>query len=186
MNLNLIKFNCVKSTNDSAIKIIRSRKKKEGIVISNLQTNGKGTMGKKWISQKGNLFASIFFELKETLPNFKEFSLINPLIIKKILNKYSNYSVKIKKPNDLLIKSKKVCGILQEVIKFEKRKFLIIGIGINTLTCPKNNQFKSISLLECSNKLIDNSKIIENLKKNYETIFYNNKFNKLFLKKNIG
>ena len=183
MKLNLIRFNCVKSTNDSAIKIIRSKKKKEGIVISILQTNGKGTMGKKWISQKGNLFVSIFFELKETLPNFKEFSLINPFIIKKILNKYSTSTVRIKKPNDLLIKSKKVCGILQEVIKFEKRKFLIVGIGINTLTCPKNNSFKSISLLECSNKLIDNSKIIKSLKRNYETIFYNYRFNKLLLNK---
>ena len=37
MKLNLIRFNCVKSTNDSAIKIIRSKKKKEGIVISILQ-----------------------------------------------------------------------------------------------------------------------------------------------------
>ena len=183
MKLNLIRFNCVKSTNDSAIKIIRSKKKKEGIVISILQTNGKGTMGKKWISQKGNLFASIFFELKETLPNFKEFSLINPIIIKKVLSTYSINAVKIKRPNDLLIKSKKVCGILQEVIKFEKRKFLIVGIGINTLTCPKNNSFKSISLLECSNKLIDNSKIIKSLKRNYETIFYNYMFNKLLLNK---
>ena len=183
MKLNLIRFNCVKSTNDSAIKIIRSKKKKEGIVISILQTNGKGTMGKKWISQKGNLFVSIFFELKETLPNYKEYSKINPFIIKKILNKYSTYTVKIKKQNDLLIKSKKVCGILQEVIKFEKRKFLIVGIGINTLTCPKNNSFKSISLLECSNKLIDNSKIIKSLKRNYETIFYNYRFNKLLLNK---
>ena len=168
MKLNLIRFNCVKSTNDSAIKIIRSKKKKEGIVISILQTNGKGTMGKKWISQKGNLFVSIFFELKETLPNYKEFSKINPFIIKKILNKYSTYTVKIKKPNDLLIKSKKVCGILQELIKLDKKSFLIIGIGINTLKSPKNKKFKSISLLECSEKAINNYEILKILKKNYE------------------
>tara|TARA_B100001123_G_C15202469_1_gene983938 strand:+ start:588 stop:1142 length:555 start_codon:yes stop_codon:yes gene_type:complete len=183
MKLNVIKFNCVKSTNESAIKIIRSRKKKEGIIISNLQTNGKGTMGKKWVSQKGNLFISVFFELKETLPNFKEFSLINPIIIKKVLSTYSINAVKIKRPNDLLIKSKKVCGILQEVIRFEKKNFLIIGIGINTLTYPMNNRFKSTSLLECSNKLINNSEIIKKLKNSYESIFYNYKINKLLLKK---
>ena len=65
MKLNLIKLKEVKSTNDEAIKIIRSKKNKQGIIISNLQTKGKGTMGKKWISQKGNFFASIFFELKK-------------------------------------------------------------------------------------------------------------------------
>ena len=182
MKLNLIKFNCVKSTNDSAIKIIRSKKRRAGIIISNKQTNGKGTMGKKWVSQNGNFFASIFFELKETLPNFKEFSLINPMIIKKILNKYSTSEVKIKWPNDLLIKNMKVCGILQELIKFEKKFFLIIGIGINTVYSPKNRSFKCISLQETSDKLISNIDILLKLKKNYETIFYNYKYNKKLLK----
>ena len=82
-----------------------------------------------------------------------------------------------------MIKSKKVCGILQEVVKFEKKSFLIIGIGINTLTCPATNKFNSISLLECSNKLINNSKILIDIKNNYESIFYKYKFNENLLKK---
>ena len=84
------------------------------------------------------------------MPKANEFSIINPLIIKKILNKYSKFEVKVKWPNDLLIKSKKVCGILQELIKLENRSFLIIGIGINTIKSPNDEKFKSISLLECS------------------------------------
>ncbi len=168
MKLNLIKFKKVKSTNDEAIKIIKCKKNKKGIVISDLQTKGKGTMGKKWVSQKGNFFASIFFELKKNMPKANEFSIINPLIIKKILNKYSKFEVKVKWPNDLLIKSKKVCGILQELIKLENRSFLIIGIGINTIKSPNDKKFKSISLLECSDKTINNYQILKHLKKNYE------------------
>tara|TARA_B100000029_G_scaffold32428_1_gene30972 strand:- start:703 stop:1251 length:549 start_codon:yes stop_codon:yes gene_type:complete len=168
MKLNLIRFRRVKSTNDKAIKIIRSKKNKQGIVISDLQTNGKGTMGKKWVSQKGNFFVSIFFELKKNMPKPKEFSLISPLIIKKILNKYSRFEAKIKWPNDLLIKNKKVCGILQELIKLDEKNFLIIGIGINTLRSPNDKKFKSISLSECSDKTINNYEILKNLKKNYE------------------
>ena len=38
MKLNLIKFKSVKSTNDEAIKIIRSKKNYQGIILSNLQT----------------------------------------------------------------------------------------------------------------------------------------------------
>ena len=183
MILKLIKFNCVKSTNDEAIKIIRSKKNSTGIVVSKFQTKGRGTMGRKWISYNGNLFASIFFELKKTMPNFKEFSLINPQIIKRILKEYSSQQVKIKWPNDLLIKNRKVCGILQELIQFEKKFFLIIGIGINTVYSPKEKKIKGISLLESSGKFIDNSKILKSLKKNYETIFYNYKFNKRLLRK---
>ena len=183
MILKLIKFDCVKSTNDEAIRIIKSKKNSQGIVVSNFQTKGRGTMGKKWISYKGNFFASIFFELKKSMPDFKEFSLINPVIIKKILNEYSSHQVKIKWPNDLLIKNRKVCGILQELIKVEKKFFLIVGIGINTVRSPKIGSFKSISLLESSDKLIDNSEILINIKRNYENIFYNYKFNKKLLKK---
>ena len=183
MKLKVIKFDCVKSTNDEAIKIIRSKKSYQGIVVANFQTKGRGTMGKKWISTKGNFFASIFFELKKSMPNFKEFSLINPLIVKKILKEYSSQQVKIKWPNDLLIKNRKVCGILQELIQFEEKFFLIIGIGINTVSSPKTKSFKGTSLLESSDKLIDNSKILQSLKKNYETIFRNYKFNKKLLKR---
>ena len=168
MKINLKEFKKVKSTNDEAIKIIRSRKNKQGIIVSNLQTKGKGTMGKKWVSLKGNIFASVFFELKKNMPNYKEFSLINPLIIARILTKYTSFQVKIKWPNDLLIKSRKVCGILQELIKIDNKSFLIIGIGINTLKSPNNVKLKAISLMECSHKKINNREILSNLKKNYE------------------
>tara|TARA_A100001011_G_C14183719_1_gene788056 strand:+ start:99 stop:650 length:552 start_codon:yes stop_codon:yes gene_type:complete len=182
MKLKLIKFNCVESTNNEAIRIIRSKKNYQGIVISNFQTKGRGTMGKKWVSYKGNLFASIFFELKKNMPGFKEFSLINPIIIKNILKQYSPHVIKIKRPNDLLIKNKKVCGILQELIKFEKKIFLIIGIGINTVYSPKNKLFKSISLKETSYKTVNNLDILLNLKKKYESTFLNCQFNKKILK----
>ena len=183
MILKLIKFNCVKSTNDEAIKIIKSKRNFSGIISSNIQTNGKGTMGKKWISQKGNFFASIVFELKKTMPNFKDFAIINPIIIKKILNEYYLGLIKIKWPNDLLIQNRKICGILQESVKIEKKFYLIVGIGINTLTSPKNTSFKGISLLESSGKLVDNFTILNNLKNKYETIFYNYKFNKELIKR---
>ena len=183
MILRLIKFNCVKSTNDEALRIIRSKKVSKGIIFSNYQTKGRGTMGKKWISYKGNFFVSIFFELKKSMPDFKEFSLINPLIVKKTLNEYSSDKIKIKLPNDLLIRNRKVCGILQELIHFEKKIFLIIGIGINTIYSPKTKSLKGISLLESSGKLINNHKILKTLKKNYEKIFWNYKFNKKLLKK---
>ena len=156
MKLNLIRFNKVKSTNDVALKLLKSNKKQRGIIISNIQTNGKGTMGKKWISLKGNFFVSIFFELRKNMPNPKEFSLINPIIIKNILIKYTKLEIKIKWPNDLLINSKKVCGILQEFVKINKKNFLIIGIGINTIKSPNNSNFKSTSLL-CKISYTNNS-----------------------------
>ena len=82
MKLKLIKFSSVKSTNDEAIKLIKKNKFVPCIISAKSQTKGRGTMGKKWVSKKGNLFVSLFFEidLKNTKPN--KFSVLNPRIIK--------------------------------------------------------------------------------------------------------
>ena len=181
MKLRLIKFSNVKSTNDEAIKKIKSKKVHAGIVYSYSQTKGRGTMGKKWISFNGNFFVTIFFELKKNMPNFKEFSVLNPLILKKLLSRYTNLNIKIKKPNDLLINNNKVCGILQETLKIEKKLFLVIGVGVNTIISPKSENIKAISLKESSKVMIKNLDILENLKDEYEKIFFNYKLNKCFL-----
>ena len=123
MILKLIKFNCVKSTNDEAIKIIRSGKNSKELLYLIFKQKAEAQWGKNGFHIKETFFASIFFELKKSMPDFKEFSLINPVIIKKLLNEYSSHEVKIKWPNDLMIKNRKVCGILQELIMFEKKFF---------------------------------------------------------------
>ena len=47
--------------------------------------------------------------------------------------------------------------------------YLIGDIGnTNIKICKLNKKFKSISLLECSDKMINNYEILTNLKKNYE------------------
>ena len=63
MKLKIVKFKSVKSTNDEAIKLIRSDKCFLGLVSTDYQIKGRGTMGKKWISHKGNIFISIFFKV---------------------------------------------------------------------------------------------------------------------------
>ena len=65
MKFKVMKFKTVYSTNDTAINLIKNKRKKVGCVCAKKQTNGRGTHGKKWISKVGNLFLSIFFPLKK-------------------------------------------------------------------------------------------------------------------------
>ena len=159
MKLKLIKLNSVKSTNDEAIKLIKKNKLSPCLITAKRQTRGRGTMGKKWISEKGNLFISLFFQINSKNMKANKFSVLNPRIIKNILAKYSKNKISIKWPNDLLIKKRKLGGILQEVIEYRDKKFLIIGIGVNTKISPKNKSFNSISLSACSNPLVSKSLI---------------------------
>ena len=168
MKIKLIKFKSVKSTNDIAIKLIRKEKVQPTLIFSETQTKGRGTMGKKWISQKGNLFISIFFEIDQKRINFKQFAILNAFLLRKLFSKFISKKIKIKWPNDLLYKKEKISGILQEVITYNQKNYLIVGIGVNTNVAPKNKSFSSTSLKNIIDRKIDNKKILKNIKNNYE------------------
>ena len=168
MKIKLIKFKSVKSTNDIAIKLFRKEKVQPTLIFSEIQTKGRGTMGKKWISQKGNLFISIFFEIDQKRINFKQFAILNAFLLRKLLSKFISKKIKIKWPNDLLYKKEKISGILQEVITYNQKNYLIVGIGVNTNIVPKNKSFSSTSLKNIIDRKIDNKKILRNIKNNYE------------------
>ena len=73
MKLRKFIYNKVTSTNDIAIKKIKSGIT-NGIIVANIQTKGRGRYGKHWQSFKENLFVTIFFELKNKI-NIKDFTL---------------------------------------------------------------------------------------------------------------
>ena len=158
----------VKSTNDIAIKLIRKKNFEPTLITSLNQKKGRGTMGKTWISQKGNLFISIFFEINQKKINFKQFAILNAHLVKKIIKKHTRKKIDIKWPNDLLFNKKKLCGILQEIIDFNNKKFLIVGVGINTNLTPKIKKFKSTSLNNLNNQTINNIQVLKDVKKVYE------------------
>ena len=53
MKFKIFKFGRVSSTNDVAINLIKKDKKESGCVYADIQTKGRGTRGKKWVSKKG-------------------------------------------------------------------------------------------------------------------------------------
>ena len=170
MKLRSLKFKSVKSTNDIALMLIKKGNIKPSIIVSERQSKGRGTMGKKWISKKGNLFLSIFFDMSKKKIDFKKFAILNAYMLRSILAKKISNKIKIKWPNDLLFKNKKICGILQETVINAEKIFLIVGIGINTNLYPKNTSFSSTSLKHITNKNIDNKKLFTMIKKKYEKL----------------
>ncbi len=170
MKIKVIRFKTVNSTNDIAIKLIKAKKINPALIISKKQTKGRGTMGKKWISLKGNLFLSIYFEIDQSRLNFKQFNIINALVLRKVISKFTPKKISIKWPNDLIYNKKKFCGILQEIINFNNKNFLIIGIGLNTNFSPNNEDFLSTSLKNITNKRINNNIILKNIIKRYEKL----------------
>ena len=175
MKFEKLKFASVTSTNDVAIDLIREKNKLKGCIYSDIQTKGRGTYGKKWISEKGNLFLSLFFPLHEKYPSFDEFSIINPVIVLNIIKKFCNEkNLNLKFPNDILYNGKKICGLLQELITQKNRKFLIIGIGLNIVSNPNiNNGYKATNIYLETNKKPSIIEIIDLIISSYENFLVN-------------
>ena len=168
MKIKIKKYKRVKSTNDVAMKLIKRNILEPTLITTEKQTNGRGRIGKKWISLKGNLFITLFFEFDQKKINFKQFAVLNAFLLKKVISNIISKKIKIKWPNDLLFNKLKFCGILQEVIKLNNFDYLIVGIGLNTNTVPQNKSFKSTCLKNILNKKIDNQKILKKIVIAYE------------------
>ena len=95
------------------------------------QTRGKGRGNKKWESPTGqNIYLSLSFQFEKS-SNLNGFSLMVGLAIRDTLAELYDIDLKIKWPNDIFFKNKKLCGILIET-KYENNLVkIIIGIGIN-------------------------------------------------------
>ena len=144
----------VNSTNDLALKLIKTTRYKSGFITANSQVKGRGRHGNIWISKKGNLFVTIFFSLKSIDYSITKLSTINLNIIKKLLSMYTKEKIFIKKPNDIMINKKKICGILQEIISKNGKDYFIVGIGLNVNNKPKINRYPTACLREIINKKI--------------------------------
>ena len=164
MRLKVFRYKRVKSTNSTAIRIIRETNYQTGMVISDMQTKGRGQYGKKWISLKGNLFVSFFYNLGNIKLSLKRLTKFNCLLVKKFIQIYYKKNISYKKPNDILIEKKKICGILQEKVKKFDQNFLIVGIGLNLAKNPITNSYKTTNLFELIKKKIPKKKIEKQLK----------------------
>ena len=186
MKFEIFKYESVISTNDIAINLIKDEKKESGYVYADIQTKGRGTYGREWVSIKGNLFGSIFFPLKDNYPPFNEFSTINPIIISGVIKHFcKKENINLKFPNDILVNGKKICGILQELVTSNSEKFLIIGIGVNIVSNPNiNNKYQATNILLQTKKEPKIKEIIDLIIFSYEKFFINlNSYNYEHFKK---
>ncbi len=119
------------------------------------QTSGKGSRGRNWVSDTGNLFASLALlsDLKPaTLANL---SFVSALALHDCLSNICDIeNVSLKWPNDVLLDGSKVSGILLEsqIIAAMKKTALVIGIGVNCSSNPVQTTHKATNLKKfCDN-----------------------------------
>ena len=178
MKLKQFNFKKIKSTNQTAIRLIKNFNHEFGIISSENQTKGRGQYGRKWISYKGNIFISIFYKLDGIKLSIKFLSKKNCHLVKKVISKYYKKKIEFKFPNDLLINKKKICGILQEKIEKSQNKYLVVGIGLNLIKNPNIQNYQTTNLFKITDQKINKKKFEKELKIIFEKFlskYYKNK-----------
>jgi BirA family biotin operon repressor/biotin-[acetyl-CoA-carboxylase] ligase len=102
------------------------------VVIAETQTGGKGRLGRKWISPKGNLYLSVV--LRPNIPMHKAplVTLIGAVAVVSAIRTTCGLEAGIKWPNDILISGKKVSGLLTEMSAEQDRiRHIVLGIGVD-------------------------------------------------------
>lgn len=159
-------INKVPSTSSFAINLIKKKISKEGIVFAEHQTHGRGRYGNKWISKKGNMFCSIYKQVKSQKDilsaQFTSLRIVKNYLLQASVNRKL---IEIKEPNDILIDKQKVCGILVESIKFKNKIFLIVGVGLNLVKAPKIKNYKTTYLNKYISRKITKLDFIKYLEK---------------------
>lgn len=106
------------------------------------QTKGRGQYGNVWTQTAGkNLAYTLAVNIQNILCSDFMFNYYTAMIIRDFLAKLSDSEVKIKWPNDIILKGKKIVGILIEKKKINQNNYFIIGAGINIL----QDEFDEIS-----------------------------------------
>lgn len=93
------------------------------------QTAGRGRYNRQWVSPKGNLYLTFAFQLPSSisvtcLAQIMAFSIAQLLI-------QEGFTPQIKWPNDILIRGKKVAGILCETTLSSEETAIFLGVGLN-------------------------------------------------------
>ncbi|CAI8838114.1 biotin--[acetyl-CoA-carboxylase] ligase [Chryseobacterium sp. IT-36CA2] len=98
------------------------------------QTKGRGQYGNVWTQTAGkNLAYTLAVNTQNILCSDFMFNYYTAMLIRDFLAKLSDSEVKIKWPNDIILKGKKIVGILIEKKKINQNNYFIIGAGINIL-----------------------------------------------------
>ncbi|MDP6448944.1 MAG: biotin--[acetyl-CoA-carboxylase] ligase [Dehalococcoidales bacterium] len=118
------------STMDVARRVARQGAVEGTVVVADEQTVGKGRVKRVWLSPRGSIALSLI--LHPDTSCLSDLIVLSSLAVARSLKTVTGLEAQIKWPNDILVRGRKVCGILVENDWREKRvAYTIIGIGIN-------------------------------------------------------
>lgn len=173
---NIIYYDSIDSTNIKAKKLAEGGQEHGTVVISEEQTIGRGRLGRNWVSPKyKGIWMSIILRPNIITENISQITLLGAAAVQKAIMKMG-IKTSIKWPNDIVLNSKKVCGILTEMSgEVDHINYLVMGIGINVNLEEEDLPFDlkdvATSLTLESGKYVDRKTLLANVLNTFEELY---------------
>jgi BirA family biotin operon repressor/biotin-[acetyl-CoA-carboxylase] ligase len=128
----IILVNEVDSTNELAKSYVENDPPEGIVFLAESQTKGKGRSGRSWHSPPGaGIYLSVLLKPDIEVIQLSPLTLMTGVSVAKAVNLFQPFSVDLKWPNDILLNGKKVGGILCELVPFNEKFWVVLGIGVN-------------------------------------------------------
>jgi len=149
----LVRHDTVGSTNDEAKRLARDGAEEGTLVWAVEQTAGRGRRGRAWASPPGNLYASLILRPRCPIDQAAQLGFVAALAVGDMLGATSEEPLdrlSYKWPNDVLLRGRKIAGILLESELGEggTTEFVVVGVGINLVSSPRDAEFPATSIAE--------------------------------------
>jgi BirA family biotin operon repressor/biotin-[acetyl-CoA-carboxylase] ligase len=162
-------FQEVDSTNSYARRLAERGASEGEVVIAERQLAGRGRLGRSWVSPpQGNLYVSLLLRPALAPVHAPQITLMAAVALADTVASFVAEPPTIKWPNDILIRGKKLAGILTESCCDSRRiEFVVLGIGVN-LNFPRQRmpdtiRDRAISLMEVGGKCIGRELFLQRL-----------------------
>jgi len=126
-------FHTLDSTNSKAYQLALDGAEEGEVVVAESQEKGRGRLGRQWFSPPFlNLYLSVILRPKIPPHQASLITLMAAIATADAIQKFSGFLPLIKWPNDILLRNRKVAGLLNEInSEMDRIHFVILGIGIN-------------------------------------------------------
>lgn len=164
----------VKSTNTIAARLVGDGAAEGTVVISEMQSAGRGRLGRSWHSPAGvGAYLSLILRPRIKPADAPALSLVAGVALAEAIERRTDLQAKIKWPNDVLLGRRKTAGILTELqTEGDKVSAVIVGVGININqqreVFPAELRSKATSLRIQARRKIDRVALVQEFLRSFE------------------
>lgn len=171
----LFRMQEVDSTNEEAKRYASQGVESGALIVAERQTAGKGRRGRSWSNTAGEcLQMSLLLRPPLTPKEASGLTLVAALAVcRAVESVLESLRPAIKWPNDVIIGTKKICGILVELLLDAGQSSVIIGIGVNVnnMEFPEELREKATSLKLETGRQIDREFLMERIWQEFEALY---------------